>query len=52
MEAGGEILLSEIQKLIIFIWNKEELSYQWKESIIASVNNRDDKTDCSNYREI
>jgi hypothetical protein len=52
IQARGKILLPEIQKLIICIWKKEELSYHWKESIIASVHNRDDKTDCSNYREI
>jgi hypothetical protein len=28
---GGEILHSEIHKLIMLIWNKEELPYQWIE---------------------
>jgi hypothetical protein len=36
IKAGGEILCSEIHKLICFIWNKEELSQQWKESIIVN----------------
>jgi hypothetical protein len=33
IQAGGEILLSEIHKLIHSVWNKEELPDQWKESI-------------------
>jgi hypothetical protein len=32
IQAGGELLLSAIHKLINFIWNKEELPDQWKES--------------------
>jgi mannosyltransferase OCH1-like enzyme len=31
-EVGGETLRSEIHKLIHYIWNKEELPGQWKES--------------------
>jgi hypothetical protein len=31
IQAGGEILHSETHKLIILIWNKEELPRQWKE---------------------
>jgi hypothetical protein len=31
IEAGGEILLSAIHKLINSVWNKEELHDQWKE---------------------
>jgi hypothetical protein len=34
IQAGGEILLSAIHKLINSVWNKEELPDQWKESII------------------
>jgi hypothetical protein len=37
IQAGGEILLSAIHKLINSVWNKEELPYQWKESIIVSI---------------
>jgi hypothetical protein len=49
-EAGGEILLSAIQKLINSVWNKEELPDQWKESIIVPVHKKGDKSDCNNYR--
>jgi hypothetical protein len=30
---------SEISKLISFVWNKEQLPEQWKESIILSIYN-------------
>jgi hypothetical protein len=46
IQAGGEILCSEIHKLINLVWNKEELPYQWKESI----QKKGERTDCSNYR--
>jgi hypothetical protein len=34
IKAGGETLNSEIHRLICFVWNKEELPQQWKESTI------------------
>jgi hypothetical protein len=52
IQAGGEILLSEIHKLIHSVWNKEELPDQWKESIIVAVHKKGDKTDCNNYHGI
>jgi hypothetical protein len=42
-------LRSEIRKLIQLIWNKEELSHQWKESIVVPIRKKGDRTDCSNY---
>jgi hypothetical protein len=47
IQEGGEILLSTIHKLINSVWNKEELSGQWKESIIVPEKKKSDKTDCS-----
>jgi hypothetical protein len=41
-----------IHKLVNSVWNKEELPDQWKESIIESVHNKGDKTDCNNYHGI
>ena len=35
IKAGGRTIRSEIHKLIISIWNKEELPEEWKESIIV-----------------
>jgi hypothetical protein len=49
IQAGGNILCSEIHKLINCIWNKEELPEQWKESVIVPIYKKGDKTDCSNY---
>jgi hypothetical protein len=41
--------VSVIHKLINSIWNKEELSDQWKESSIVPIHTTCDKTDCNNY---
>jgi hypothetical protein len=43
---------SKIHKLICSIWNKEELTQQWKESIIVPIHKKGDKTGRNNYREI
>jgi hypothetical protein len=40
IQAGGEILLSAIHKLINSVWNKEEFSGQQKESIILPVHKK------------
>ena len=47
IKAGCRTICSEIHKLIISIWNKVELSEEWKELIIVSIYSGD-KTDCSN----
>jgi len=49
IKAGGKTFRCEINKLIISIWNKEELPEEWKESIIVPIYKKGDKTDCSNY---
>jgi hypothetical protein len=49
IQAGGEMLLSEIHKFINYVWNNEELPDQWKESIIVPICKKGDKTDCNNY---
>jgi hypothetical protein len=45
IQAGGEMLLSAIHKLINSIWNKEELPDQWKESIIVPIHKKG-RQDC------
>jgi hypothetical protein len=34
IQAGGEILMLELHKLINSVWNREEFPDQWKESIV------------------
>ena len=52
IKAGCRTICYEIHKLVISIWNKEELPEEWKESIIIPIYKKGDKTDCSNYRGI
>ena len=52
IKAGGRTIPSAIHKLIISIWNKEELPEEWKKSIIVPIHKNGDKTDCNNYRGI
>jgi hypothetical protein len=40
IQAEGETFRSEIHKLVKLIWNKEELSHQWKESIMVPIHKR------------
>ena len=47
--ARGRTIHYEIHKLIISIWNKEELPEERKESIIVLIYKKGDKTNCSNY---
>jgi len=50
IKAGGKTIRCEVHKLIISIWNKEELPEEWKESIIVPIYKKGDKTDRSNYK--
>jgi len=52
IKAGCKTIRCAIHKLIISIWNKEELPEEWKVSIIVPIYKKGDKTDCSNYRSI
>jgi hypothetical protein len=49
IKAGGRTIYCEIHKLVISLWNKEELPEDWKESNIVPIYTKDDKTDYSNY---
>ena len=52
IKAVSRTIRYEIRKLFIYIWNKEELPEEWKESIIVPIYKRGDKTECSTYRGI
>jgi len=52
IKPGGRTIRFEIHKLIISIWNKEELPEEWKESFFVLIYKKGDKTDCSNYMDI
>ena len=49
IKAGGRTTRSEIQKLKNSVWNEEKLPAEWKESLIAHIYKKGDKTGCSNY---
>jgi hypothetical protein len=50
INAECKTIRSEIQKLIHFIRNKEDLPEKWKESIIVPIYKKGDKADCSQIR--
>jgi hypothetical protein len=52
IKEGASTISGEIHKLIISIWDKEELPEEWKESIIVPIYKKGDKTDCKNYKGI
>ena len=40
IKAGGRTFRYQIHKLIVSIWNKEELPEEWKESIIVPIHKK------------
>jgi len=52
IQAGGRTICYEIHKLIISIWNKEELPEEWKESFSVPIYKMGVRTGCVNYRGI
>jgi hypothetical protein len=44
IQAGGEVLHSEIHKLML-LWNKEELPHHHKESVVVPSHKKADKAD-------
>ena len=52
IKAGGRTIRGAFHKLIIAIWNKEELPEEWKESVIVPIHKKGDKIECNNYRGI
>jgi hypothetical protein len=52
IKVGGTTISSVIHKPINSILNEDELPEEWKDSIIAPIYKKGDKTDCNNYRGI
>jgi hypothetical protein len=52
IKSGDRTIRFAILKLVIAIWNKEELPEELKESVIVPIHKKGDKTDCNNYRGI
>jgi hypothetical protein len=52
IQPGRETLLPAIHEVINYIWNKEELPNEWKESVVLLFHKKRGKTDCSNYHGI
>jgi len=52
IKAAGRKIRYEIHKLKTSVLNKEDLSEEWKESIIVPIYKKSYKRDCSNYRGI
>jgi len=50
LQQGVEQFTLRSIKIINYIWNREEVTVEWKESIIAPTYMKEHKTDCSNYR--
>jgi len=49
---GGYILKHIMYKLILLIWNKEQLPTEWLQGIICPIYKKGDRATCSNYRSI
>ena len=52
LEHGGGTLKQKLYKLILMIWNNEQLPPQWNEGIICPVYKKGDRLNCNNYRPI
>jgi len=50
IKGGHRTICFDIHKLVNSVWNKEELSEEWKDLIIIPISEKGEKTDCSNYR--
>jgi len=47
---AGYILKHRMYKLILVIWNKEQLPIEWMQGIICPIYKKGDRAVCSNYR--
>ena len=52
IKEGRQKLENRIYKLILKIWEKEELPADWENSIICPIYKKGDRLQCKNYRPI
>ena len=52
IKCGERVLKQRMYKLILKIWEEEQLPSQWNEGIICPVYKKGDRLDCKNYRPI
>ena len=52
LQAGGDVLIKPLLKLLEVIWRKEEVPQAWKDGIVIPIHKKGEKSDCSNYRGI
>jgi hypothetical protein len=52
IKCAGYVLKHRMYKLILLIWNKEQLPTEWFQGIIWPIYKKVERTICSNYRPI
>ncbi|KAL1446132.1 hypothetical protein WDU94_005544 [Cyamophila willieti] len=52
LKAGGNVTAKEIHKLILEVWENEDLPQEWTEALIIPILKKGDKLNCNNYRGI
>lgn len=52
LKNGGEELHRHIHRLVVLIWEREEIPEDWKVGIICPLHKKGDRTNCTNYRGI
>lgn len=50
LKGAGDVMVSQIYKLITHVWNEEKLPDEWNESLTTPIHKKGDKQICANYR--